>query len=114
MNHSSGLCDWTQIWHIGSRLVTSPHHSRAACLLLHVLLAKGLVKYQGIAEDVNAMIATPELSGPAILADSSLSLMAHLLHIRNMEMPGTSSVASQNVIRWVFTRWNLCMLFLLI
>lgn len=87
-------------------MVTSPTHSRAACHLLHALLAKGLVKYHNVAEAVSAIITSPELSGPAILADSTLSLMTHLLHIRNMEMPGASSTASQTVIRWAFSRWN--------
>lgn len=87
-------------------MVTSSNHCRAACHLLHAILAKDLVKYHDIAEDVTAMITSPEITGPTMLADSTLSLMTHLLHVRNMEVPGASSVASQNVIRWAFTKLN--------
>jgi hypothetical protein len=70
------------------------------------MMANGLVSYQDIAEDMDAMVIAPETSAPAILTDSSLSLMTHLLSLRNMEAPGGSVAAGHHVIRWISARWN--------
>jgi ataxia telangiectasia mutated family protein len=95
-----------QHWSTAIRLATSPLHSRAACHLLHAILANRLLKYQDVAEDVKSMVTLVEISAPAVLCDASLSLMIHLLHIRNTEVPGGSFSVSQNVIRWLFAKWN--------
>lgn len=70
------------------------------------MMANGLVSYQDIAEDMDAMVMAPDTSAPAILTDSSLSLMTHLLSLRNMEAPGGSVSAGHHVIRWISARWN--------
>lgn len=70
------------------------------------MMANGLVSYQNIAEDVDAMVTAAEINAPAILSDSSLSLMTHILHVRNMEVPGGSSVVCHHIIRWISARWN--------
>lgn len=70
------------------------------------MMANGLVVYQDIAEDIDAILIAPETSAPAIVTDSSLSLMTHLLSSRNMEAPGGSLAAGHHVIRWISARWN--------
>lgn len=70
------------------------------------MMANGLVLYQNIAEDVDTMVTATELSAPAILSESSLSLMTHILNVRNMEVPGGSTVVFHQVIRWISARWN--------
>jgi hypothetical protein len=70
------------------------------------MMANGFVSYQNIAEDVDAMVTAAEINAPAILSDSSLSLMTHILRIRNMEAPGGSSVACHHITRWILARWN--------
>ena len=97
-----------QLWHAGTRSLTFSVTCRAAAIQLHTILAKGLVQYHDIGEDVNAIIATADISGPPILCDSAISLMVHLLHARVTEVPSASLVASQHVIRWLFARWNPC------
>ena len=86
--------------------MTSSTTSRAACYLLHSILANNLVKYEEVAADINALILSPDTSGPAILADSSLDLMMHILHLRNTELPGGSLAASSSVVRWLCSKWN--------
>ena len=87
-------------------MVTTAAACRAACYLLHSLVANELVSYQNIAEDIDAMVNAPETSAPAILTDSSLSLMIHLLSLRNMEAAGGSMAAGHHVVRWISARWN--------
>lgn len=76
-------------------------------------MANKLVSYRDIAEDVDAMVTATEISAPAILDDSSLSLMTHLLNLRNMEVPGGSSAVCHHVIRWVTARWDPSKLFII-
>jgi serine-protein kinase ATM len=98
--------DWIQLWHTAARLITNSVTCRAACYLLHSILANGLVSYQEIAEDIDAIVTTTEISAPATLSDSSISLMIHLLSARNMEVPGGSSSAAHHVIRWISSKWD--------
>ncbi len=95
-----------QLWHIGSRSLTFPATCRAAAVLLHAMLANKLVQYHDVGEDVNSMISSVDTSGPSVLCDSSIFLMSHLLNARVMEVPGASLLASQHVIRWLFTCWK--------
>jgi serine-protein kinase ATM len=97
-----------QLWHVGIRSLTFSVTCRAAAIQLHATLAKGLVQYHDIGEDVNAIIAAADISGPPILCDSAIFLIMHLLHARVTEVPSSSLVASQHVTRWLFARWNPC------
>jgi serine-protein kinase ATM len=69
-------------------------------------MANRLVSYRDIAEDVDAMVTATEISAPAILSDSSLSLMTHLVTLRNMEVPGGNSAVCHHIIRWISARWD--------
>lgn len=108
MSKISSSFNWKQLWHTCARLVTVSAACRAACHLLHTMLARGLVYYQAIAEHVSAMVTSVDMSSPAVICESSLALMTHLLNVRNMEVPGGSLAACQNIVRWVFTKWNPC------
>lgn len=94
------------MWHTVSRLVTSRLLCRPSCYLLHVILANKLVEYNDVVEWTAAMLTTTEISAPATICDSSLGLMAHLVHMRNTEGSGGSMNPSQNVVQWVFSKWN--------
>ncbi|KIN04968.1 hypothetical protein OIDMADRAFT_39415 [Oidiodendron maius Zn] len=98
--------DWVQLWHVGARALTFPATCRAAAAQLHSMLATGLIEYQDVGEDVNAMITAADVSGPVSLCDSALFLMMHLLHVRVTEVPNASLLVCQNVIRWLFARWS--------
>ncbi|KAH8801582.1 ataxia telangiectasia mutated [Xylogone sp. PMI_703] len=98
--------DWLHLWHVGIRCVIYPTTCRAASILLHSILSQDIIKHSEVSEDINAIITTSDTNGPAVLCDSALFLMMHLLHTRITEVPGASLAASQNVIRWLFTKWN--------
>jgi ataxia telangiectasia mutated family protein len=59
-----------------------------------------------LAGDINQIITTADISGPAVLVDSSLVLMLGLLRLRNTMFPNASQATSNHVIRWVFIKWN--------
>lgn len=101
-----GSIDWIQLWHIGARALTFNATCRAAAAQLHAMLAANLVEYHQIAESVDTIITSADINGPAILCDSSIFLMIHLLNTRVIEVPGTSLIACQHVTRWLFARWN--------
>ncbi|KAK3375347.1 hypothetical protein B0H63DRAFT_563264 [Podospora didyma] len=105
-SHPSLSAVWKQIWQLGVRSISLPPTSRAACVLLQSILKDDLIVRHELANDINQIIITADISGPAILVDSSLVLMLALLRIRNMMFPNASQATSNHIIRWVFVKWN--------
>ena len=105
-SHAALTSTWTQVWQIVARSVSLPGTSRAACALLHTILEADLIKYHTISEDINRIVTTADVNGPAVLVDSSLTLMLHLLQLRNSRLPSASQTTCHHVIRWIFLRWN--------
>lgn len=97
---------WRQLWKLATRAVSLPGTSRAACVFLHTALEVDLVAYHLISDDINGIVTTADVNGPAVLCDTSLALMFHLFHVRNTRLPSTSQNTSSHVIRWMFLKWN--------
>ncbi|KIH88290.1 ataxia telangectasia mutated family protein [Sporothrix brasiliensis 5110] len=97
---------WGQVWQIAVRSVSLPATCRAACALVHTMLETELIPYHAIGDDVNNLVTAAEVSGPALLVDSSLVLMMHLFHVRNATLPSASETTSNNITRWLFSRWK--------
>ncbi|CAK7214177.1 Serine/threonine-protein kinase tel1 [Sporothrix bragantina] len=97
---------WGQIWQIAVRSVSLPATSRAACALLHTMLETELIPFHTIGDDINILVTAAEVSGPALLVDSSLVLMLHLFHVRNTTLPSASETTSNHILRWLFSRWK--------
>ncbi|CAK7213142.1 Serine/threonine-protein kinase tel1 [Sporothrix curviconia] len=97
---------WGQIWQIAARSVSLPATSRAACALLHTMLETELIPYHTIGDDINILVTAAEVSGPALLVDSSLVLMLHLFHVRNTTLPSASETTASHILRWLFSRWK--------
>ncbi|KAK0621491.1 hypothetical protein B0T17DRAFT_608684 [Bombardia bombarda] len=97
---------WKQIWQLGARSLSLPPTSRAACVLLHSILKANIIPNHELADEVNQIITTADISGPAVLVDSSLVLMLSLLRFRNMMFPNASQATSNHIIRWVFVKWS--------
>ncbi|RYO81555.1 hypothetical protein DL762_007046 [Monosporascus cannonballus] len=70
------------------------------------LLTNDLLPYRDIADDVNAMITTADVNGPAVVVDSSLLFMTKLLHLLNYQLPSASYATCNHVVRWMFLRWD--------
>lgn len=97
---------WRQLWHLATRSVSLPATSRAACVLLIIMLRADILPYHSISEEVNSIVTTADVNGPAVLAETSLSLMLYLLHLRNARLPSASQTTCNHIIRWVFMKWN--------
>jgi|SRR6187402_3866506 len=95
-----------QLWQLGTRSLTFSATCRAASLEVHAIIARLLVRYRDIGEDIGSIVTAADISGPVVLCDSSIFLMNDLLHARVTEVPGASLITSQHVIRWLFTQWN--------
>jgi len=104
--HPSLSADWKQVWQLAVRSLSLPSTSRAACVLAHCILKANLVPNHELADDVSLVITTVDISGPAVLVDSSLILMLSLLRLRNTMFPNASQATSNHIIRWVFVKWN--------
>ncbi|RYO97250.1 hypothetical protein DL764_007350 [Monosporascus ibericus] len=100
----SGL--WKQSWQFAARSVTMTGTCRASSLLLYSVLTNDLLPYRDIADDVNAMITTADVNGPAVVVDSSLLFMTKLLHLLNYQLPSASYATCNHVVRWMFLRWD--------
>lgn len=97
---------WHQLWRFAIRSVSLPGTSRAAAVLLHQLLEADVLPYHTISQDINNMVTTADVSGPSTLSDASISLMFHVLNLRNAKVPSASQSTCHHIIRWVFLRWN--------
>ncbi|KAI1335716.1 phosphatidylinositol 3 [Xylariaceae sp. FL0016] len=97
---------WRQAWHIAMRSVTMSGTCRAASLLLHSITTRELLPYREIADDVNSIVTTADVNGPAVVVDSSIRLMTALLQLRNYHLPSASHATSNHIVRWVLLRWD--------
>ncbi|KAI1771338.1 hypothetical protein F4818DRAFT_210746 [Hypoxylon cercidicola] len=97
---------WKQIWQIAVRSVSMTANCRASSILLHSIITRDLVSYRDIADDVNSMVTTADVNGPAVVVDSSLMLMTKLLHLRNFQLPSASYTTCNHIVRWMLFRWD--------
>ncbi|RGP71498.1 serine threonine- kinase tel1 [Fusarium longipes] len=97
---------WRQLWHLATRSVSLPGTSRAASVLLHVILEADVISYHTISQDINSIVTTADVNGPNVLCDASIGLMFHILQLRNARIPSASQSTCHHIIRWVFLRWN--------
>nr|6SKY_A Chain A, Serine/threonine-protein kinase Tel1 [Thermochaetoides thermophila DSM 1495]6SKY_B Chain B, Serine/threonine-protein kinase Tel1 [Thermochaetoides thermophila DSM 1495]6SKZ_A Chain A, Serine/threonine-protein kinase Tel1 [Thermochaetoides thermophila DSM 1495]6SL0_A Chain A, Serine/threonine-protein kinase Tel1 [Thermochaetoides thermophila DSM 1495]6SL0_B Chain B, Serine/threonine-protein kinase Tel1 [Thermochaetoides thermophila DSM 1495]QGA31134.1 Tel1 [Thermochaetoides thermoph len=104
--HPSLSSSWKQLWQLAVRSLSLPPISRASCVLLNSILKANLIPRHELADDINQIVTTADISGPAILVDASLGLMLNLLRFRNNMFPNASQATSNHIIRWVFVRWS--------
>ncbi|KAI1074455.1 hypothetical protein F5B20DRAFT_563328 [Whalleya microplaca] len=97
---------WKQLWQIAVRSVSMTGTCRASSVLLHSIIQNELVAYRDVADDINSMVTTADVNGPAVVVDSSLVLMTALLHLRNFQLASASYVTCNHVVRWMFFRWD--------
>jgi serine-protein kinase ATM len=97
---------WRHIWQITARLISTPATSRAASALLHAILEADIIPYNEVADELNSIVTSAEISGPAFLVDSSLGLMLHILSLRAEKLPNASEPTAKSIIGWLFTKWT--------
>ncbi|KAJ6781431.1 hypothetical protein PWT90_08113 [Aphanocladium album] len=98
--------DWKQLWQVATRAISLQNTCRAASVLIHNLLGTEVLPHHSLSDDINSIITTADVNGPALLCDTSIALMYHLLHVRNTVLPSASQATSNYIIRWALMRWN--------
>ena len=73
-----------------------------------VSLDIGIVQYIDIADAANRTISSVDLDGPADCVDSAATMWSVLLISRGKDNPGRVFETSEQVLRWLFNRWNPC------
>ncbi|KAF2466182.1 uncharacterized protein BDR25DRAFT_345757 [Lindgomyces ingoldianus] len=97
---------WISAWQSASRVITSISSSRAACHLLNVLLRLEIVPYSAISDIAQSMLLSIELSGPALLTETSSSLLATIIQERTTENPTLFNQTAERILNWLFTKWT--------
>ncbi|KAI0480573.1 phosphatidylinositol 3 [Xylariaceae sp. FL0804] len=97
---------WKQAWQVAVRLVSMTATCRASSALLRAIIINGLLPFREISDDINSIVTTADVNGPAVLVDSSIILMTTLLRLRNQHLPSASHATCNHVIRWMLLRWD--------
>ncbi|CAN9289399.1 unnamed protein product [Alternaria alternata] len=105
-SHPTLLPYWISAWQSASRAVTSMSISRAACHLMDVLLRLSIVPFSAVSETVQSLLLSIELSGPALLTESSSSLLTTILQERIKENPTHFSSTAERILNWLLTKWT--------
>ncbi|KAF2204143.1 hypothetical protein GQ43DRAFT_201223 [Delitschia confertaspora ATCC 74209] len=97
---------WVSAWQSASRAIASVSSSRTACHLMGVLLRLEIVPFSAVSDIVQAMLLSVEISGPALLTESSASLLATLIRERTSENPTYFNQTADRVLYWLLSKWT--------
>ncbi|KAF2848137.1 hypothetical protein T440DRAFT_556925 [Plenodomus tracheiphilus IPT5] len=97
---------WISAWQSASRAVTSISNSRAACHLMDILLRLEIVPFSAISGTAQSMLLSIELSGPALLTESSSSFLTTLVRERIAENPTNFNSTAERILNWTLSKWT--------
>ncbi|PVH96335.1 hypothetical protein DM02DRAFT_569817, partial [Periconia macrospinosa] len=104
---SPALSDlWISAWRTAFRVITSSSSSRAACHFMDVVLRLKIVPFSAVSETVQTMLVSLELNGPALLAESTTSLMTTLIQEKIAENPTHYNQTAERVLNWLLNKWT--------
>lgn len=73
---------------------------------MDVLLRLNIVPFSAVSETVQSLLLSIELSGPALLTESSSSLLTTILQERIKENPTHFSSTAERILNWLLTKWT--------
>ena len=97
-----------QCWKLGARGITSLSVCRCACHLMIGLLQRNVIEYREVNDTMDSMLASVDLSGPALFCDSSARLWCALIQVKARHAPALVYQASQRILNWLIVRWRPC------
>ncbi|KAF2233374.1 hypothetical protein EV356DRAFT_559975 [Viridothelium virens] len=103
---SEYLMLWTTAWQLAIRQFTSTATCRAACHLAESLLRLRLVSHSVTMPALEAVISSTNLHGPALLTDSSSTLLSLIVKMRSSESRTAFDVTSTRVLQWLQAKWT--------
>ncbi|KAK1055360.1 Serine/threonine-protein kinase tel1 [Friedmanniomyces endolithicus] len=92
---------WASVWQLGSRSLSNVSTCRATCHLLDIMLRLHLVVQTSAVEFLQDITASMELSGPSVLADSSLHLLRTMQGTSQRLSPGKTVALAEGTIVWL-------------
>jgi serine-protein kinase ATM len=97
---------WLRVWELASRAIPSKTTARAASLILDMLLRRNLVQYSEIAQSLENMLQFSELTGPGVLAESTVSFWLQAVQSVIRENPRSKRELNEKLLRWMFSKWS--------
>jgi serine-protein kinase ATM len=73
---------------------------------MDVLLKLNIVPFSVVSETVQTMLLSIELSGPALLTETSSALMTTLIRERINENPTHYNITAERVLSWLLSKWT--------
>ena len=73
---------------------------------MRIVLAVDLVPYTEISKEVDAMILSIDLSGPANVVDSSLAVWCLILEKRNTVAHSSILQPGERLLQWLISKWR--------
>ena len=73
---------------------------------MHVLLKLKIVPFPAVSEMVQTMLLSIELSGPALLTESSSLLLTTVIKERIIENPTYYNQTAERVLNWLISKWT--------
>jgi ataxia telangiectasia mutated family protein len=73
---------------------------------MDVLLRLGVVPFSAISETVQSMLLSIELSGPALLTETSSSLMVTVIREQIKENPTRFNSTAERALHWLLSKWT--------
>lgn len=73
---------------------------------MDVLLRLNIVPFSEVSGTAQSILASIELSGPALLTESSSSLMTTILQERVKENPTHFSSTAERILNWLLGKWT--------
>lgn len=97
---------WSRVWELASRAIPSQMAGRASSLLLDVLLRQRLAPIPSVTQSLEQMLQFVELTGPGLVADSTISFWITGVGILLQESPGSAKGLYERLLRWLFSKWT--------
>lgn len=73
---------------------------------MHVLLKLDVVSFSTVSVSLQSMLISIELSGPALLTETSVAFMTTLIRERVRENPTSYDITADRVLNWLFSKWT--------
>jgi len=73
---------------------------------MDVLLKLNVISFSTVSANVQSMLLSIELSGPALLTDTSSVLMTTIIRERIVENPTNYISTAERILNWLSSKWN--------
>ena len=97
---------WSAVWQLAARLMSNMSMCRAACHLLQVMMHLHLASQACVADLLSITTHAMDANGPAIVADSVLSLLVSSIEASHQISPATTIAIAESTLSWLFRKFQ--------